>query len=502
MKRIIYCALSLGVVVAVTTLNGCSKSSPAASQQTVSELDAKNLHQQATQFQQKAQAEQGSNPTQAAADQKQATQLNAMSADELARIGELLLMPEGMTYANQMFDQALAIDPKNNKANFYKAWTGPLMTLQGYIPMVQPLLVNQGDQDGLERIREHLATLNMPELQSFATTLAPGQKPFTSYYDVQRFIHDTVLPSIQAAVTNISAVDTSAGPLQLNFTPQRLKIDPVRQSTTYDEYSSYCTYDPSTGYQCQNYGYNYSYTDPKLPNVYYVDQYDIKVLRSSFLALEDQIIVGTAYSAENLEVATRQIKAVDDLRREAGLPGASAQDIVNVLANSQFGTLFTLEQDQGLGSISGSVAEALRNGIALANLKSQLCDSSSRNASNSLIHPICIEADVVDQLQVGLNVLAGPSLVNFGYDQNGNVVQIEMNLAAVLAKPPTDLKALLPTSFDSNGDPSNYKDPTMGGLFPKGDFISKLEEITAPRDYSKVAARAVRHAVRQVSPHL
>jgi hypothetical protein len=411
-------------------------------------------------------------------------------------------MPEGMTYANQMFDQALAIDPKNNKANFYKAWTAPLMTLQGYLPMVQGLLVAQGDQDALERMRENIATLHMPELQTFTSTLAPGQKPFTNYHDVQRFIHDTVLPAIEASVTYISAVDTSAGPLQLNFTPERLKTDPVRQTISYNDYENSCTYDPTNGYTCSQYSYDYYHSDPKLPNLYYVDQYDIKVLRSAFLALQDSIIVGTAYSVENIEVATRQIKAVDDIRRDTGLWGASAQDIVGVLNNSQYGTLFTLEKDQGLGSISGSVAEVIRNGIALANLRSQLCISTSRNSSNSLISPICIEADVVDQLQVGLNVLAGPAPVNFGYDQNGNRVQIQMNLAAVLNNPPADLKALLPTSFDSNGDPSNYKDPTMGGLFPNGDFITKLEEITAPRDYSKVGARAVRHAVREASQHL
>jgi hypothetical protein len=469
-QKIFWLPVVSAAVAAALTMSGCTKSSstspnPVASQEKAAQLAKDGKHKE--------------------------------SADEYARLGELLMMPEGFQYADKMFGLALIEDPNNAKANIYKSVTEPMMTAKGYIPKVERLITAEDDQKAMERLRNNISALHMPELQQFSEDLPQGDQPFESYYDVQRFAREKLLPAVLKAVDYLNHVDATQ-PIQLNFTPTRALLDPVRHEGSYYSSWSNCYNDPSTGYKCDSGGYQDSYSDAKLPNIYHVDQHDIKIMKSAMMAIADQIRLSTAFAFKDIEFAMRRLKALDQIRREAGAPGVSAQDVVEVLRH--YNRLFTLESDNQLSEIAKSTSQVLRNGIELANLKSTLCDSTDRTADNSLIRPICIEASMVDSLQTGLDLLAGPKEIKLGDDENGSI-NVVMDINAILNHPPQDLKALLPNSFDQAGNPTSYPDATMGGLFPNGDIISKLKLVGAT-DRIQTATDAANSSLRKVHSHL
>src|SRR4029079_15406870 len=117
-------AIAVSGLAAVSTFSGCGMKKD-ENAKTISQQDAEKL---------KAQGK------------------NAEAAEKYARLGEMLLVPEGLEYADDFFNQALALDPKNGKANFSKVSTGPAMTLKGFFPRVQRL-VNNDDIENFERAR-------------------------------------------------------------------------------------------------------------------------------------------------------------------------------------------------------------------------------------------------------------------------------------------------------------------------------------------------------------
>src|SRR4051812_10452147 len=126
-KKLMIAVGTVGALAAFTTLQGCSQKSNHSTPEkteTVSQALASKLHVDAQKLRAEGKA-------------SEAIAVDKEAAAHYARLGELLLMPEGMEYADEMFAKALAIDPNNAKALIYKAGTEPLMTLRGYIPRVE-----------------------------------------------------------------------------------------------------------------------------------------------------------------------------------------------------------------------------------------------------------------------------------------------------------------------------------------------------------------------------
>lgn len=191
------------------------------------------------------------------------------------------------------------------------------------------------------------------------------------------------------------------------------------------------------------------------------------------------------------------MKAISELNGS----NLTAKETIGVL--NAYPNLLTLESDNQLGAIAASTSQALKYGVELANMRATLCDLSPnpRTTANSLFTPICIEAEVADQMQLGVDLLAGPKSVYLGTNPAGEKVNVVVDINAVLNNPPKDLKALFPITFDAQGNPTNYPDPTMGGLFPNGDVISQLE-LTGSSHKVKRGVRAVNTAVNAVKSHI
>jgi hypothetical protein len=394
-------------------------------------------------------------------------------SDEWARMGELLMMPEGVVHADRMLDRALKLNSGNSKANFYKAQTGIAMVFKGYFSLAEGLFShNHKAMKDFERGRREIEKLKLPEVSMFSFDLQQGDAPWTSYYQAQRFVREKLYPAVQASIALIDKIDTSK-PLKLNFTPARLEPDPVRREYNYD--SSYCYYTPQDGYTCNHYSYGGTYGTKKLPNEYFLDRHDILIYRSAMQSVLDTIRLATAYSFESSEHAVRRMRVIDAINKEQGMKGITTREVVETL--KQHRNLLKLESDQELPQLAQSTSEVLRRALDFASMKAELCDSKERNETNAVVFPICIAAETVEDLQLSLDALAGPKEVTLGWDDADQKIKIVMDMSRALKNPVRDIKALLPTTFAADGSAVKWPDPTLGGLFPNGDFIEKIKKI-------------------------
>src|SRR4051812_2289659 len=131
MKKLVMAAIAVSGLAAVSTFSGCSLKKD-VNAKSVSQLEADRAKADAGNL--KADAERLTAEGKLAEANAKLAQANAKlteSADKYARLGELLLVPEGLEYADEFFNKALEVDPSNGKANFYKVATGPAMKLKG-----------------------------------------------------------------------------------------------------------------------------------------------------------------------------------------------------------------------------------------------------------------------------------------------------------------------------------------------------------------------------------
>lgn len=384
------------------------------------------------------------------------------SADEYVRLGEMLMLPESFESADQMLTKALAQDPENAKANLYKAFTEPMLAAKGYLGRLQGLASSDKDREAVERLRRNVESLKIPGLQKFVEELDPGERPFESYYDLQRFARERLLNAINLSLHYLKHVNARK-PIEVKLMPWNSLDVQNRAPLSISEGACSKT---ASGFVCSS-------ASEKEVQTYHVDRHDVELLKTALRAMADQIRLSTAYSLKDAEVAFGRLRSLGEARREQGLSGLTQQEVVETIRSAN--ALFTLEADNQLHKIAKSETQALRDGLELANLKSSLCDGSERTAANSLIRPICLEANMIVSMNLGLDLLSGPKEISLGSDEGGDQVRVVMDINAVLKNPPKDLKDLLPRFFDSKGNPIHYPDPTLGGLFPDGDLLTKLK---------------------------
>jgi len=406
---------------------------------------------------------------------KLATQGRTTEAAEMySRIGELLLIPEGIQYADEMFDKALAINPNDGKANFYSAITKPLMAAQGFITRMEPIVDANGSAN-LIKLKDAIDELRLPELIKFANELPAGKKQFESYYDVQRAVRTELLPAVAASVDKVAKLKA---PLKLNINLSRLglrsKNPKYNYTTEYSYENTYCQkgeWNQTThNWECtstiteRNFYTTWTSNYDPTPTEYNLDDADLTIIRSAAQGALNSLRINTAYSIKGLEHLIKKWEAYE--RVHGKMNARSAVKLIN--AYSELGTL---ESDNLLSDVSKSAADTAKNMLDLATLQNDLCNNPARQYGSNLFTQICIIGSDLKNLQVLSDLLAGPKKVEFG----GDNLTILMDVNAILYNPPRDLHALLPNAFDVYGNVSTLQDPTVGGLFPNGDLIEKLK---------------------------
>jgi hypothetical protein len=420
------------------------------------------------------------------------------AADEFARIGELLLTPEAFIYADKMFDSALKLQPGHPKANFYSAFTKPLLTLQGILKRYEPMATVQ-ELQGIKSFREDLAKLNYPELLKFVDDVASGSGVFKDRHDIQRYVRTELLPALAESTEKLGRIDATQ-PFDLYVNLKKMGYEASGQTVYYSCYSTGGGYGGYGGdYQCDTYVYGDSNTLEAKHLV--VDATDVQVLRSSFRTATDAARVYSAYSMEGLEAAAETVLGYfNDYSAEQGwgiaislneLADYGYTPLTFLIETARMGgwgfttsrkvveavraqpELFALELDHQLGQLPRSVSETLKGVLELKALENQICRSPREG---SLFKRVCVSNWNASFARDLLDALAGPRELVMGRDHAGQPITILTDISGVLQKPVRDLKQFLPSAWDEQGNPVAYNDGTVGGLFPKGDFFQKAEK--------------------------
>ncbi|OGQ34954.1 MAG: hypothetical protein A3F16_04740 [Deltaproteobacteria bacterium RIFCSPHIGHO2_12_FULL_43_9] len=400
------------------------------------------------------------------------------AAEEYARIGEQLLIPGAVEYADQMFDKALNLNINNRRANLYSAFTKPIMSFKGFIPRFEKLVndnsVKQNEVWELYfKLQNEIEKVKLPELRRFSFELPTGETPFNNYHEFQRFLRGNLMKALLDSEAKLDRI--------MNGDEIELYIDFEqawqKKSGLNKEYlqNSTCVKNEKDGWSCKAPKKSSAAASSNIK----VDPVDVKVLKGSMMAVVDFIRLKTAYNILGSDEAIKEIQAAYERKKAQGKK-LSTRDVVRALRH--YDDLFTLADDHQLPELANSVVQVLRHALDLHTMRNEICNNPHRQ--KRVFPSICIGLSALDSIELALDLLAGPTEILIGENEYGEPVTLYVDVTPVVQNPSKDLKDLLPTNFDYKGEPVSFPDPSMGGLFPNGDFFEKFKEVKKDRGIS------------------
>jgi hypothetical protein len=384
---------------------------------------------------------------------------NSAYAAKLTRVGEILVNnPVGFSHAHDLFNEALAIDPTNNKALFYSAMTEMVMTFRGAAEKSRDLMDKPEDLDTY--IKYMKENVKYPEFVDFIIG-DKNAKKFQNYQDIKRFFQKDFVAAIDKAVTKMEKIDGDVNIILTQLAAEKEDIE----------------------YDCETYGEGEtSFTECQIKEemksiealpaeTKTVDQNDIKVIASGLRAYGTYFKMLTAYSIEGGNHLSNEVRV-----KEMDL-GRSLTDQETHRIVKRYPKVLTLEADHQLGDIVGDLESIAYAAMDLEALNNRFCDTDLR--TNNLVDNICFDADSRESIEKALDYLTGPVETVLGKDKLGNDVTILVDLPGYLSNPVQDLKVLLPTEYDENGHGKLTQEPELNGLFPNKDLMDKLAQVVS-----------------------
>lgn len=379
-------------------------------------------------------------------------------AAKLVRVGEILVNnPVGFTHANNMFNKALAIDPQNNKALFYSAFTQIIMSMKGSVGRGRNLLDDPAEYD---KFVDHLTKkIKYPEFVDFLVG-KKTQSKFKNYQDIKRFFQNEVIDAFENANKKLNKIDGKVDVILTQLKTDNSKIEYNCQDVTEDG------------------GYTYTRCDLKeemnsvtpLPaKTTSVDLEDIKILASGLKGYSTVFKLYTAYGVIGQKHLTNEIQ-IKEVRLGRALTEKEMHRIV-----TNYSDYLVLEKDHRMNEIVQDLESIVEVGMDLETLNNQFCDNDLRN--NNLIKSICFSKTARADMQQALDYLSGPQEVALGQDVNGSDVKILVDLPTYLNNPVADLKTLIPDQYNDDGSAYYTFQPELNGLFPNNDLIDKLKQL-------------------------
>lgn len=416
----------------------------------------------------------------------------AESADYYVRLAEMLFEPEGMQYADDMLDRALALSPEHPKANLLSALTKPWLALRGIKSRGRDLFRIFRSLDKPSQIRHELACVNegirgqsygfdrYPETHAwFRQPVEPTDK-FRSFDQIQAAFGDGFLAALDTAAAKLKKVADSNQVFDVAIDQGRWGRRHSDSSYYYwnNEYDSPwgCQRNPRTGVTCyvyRSYGGYTTITNGAAPVLNLrMGPAQARILEGSVKGMASHLRVQLAYDLRDLNEFLEELGELQAQFR-AYRQGVPTRQLTTALRGH--GALLRLRAEQQLDRLPRDAEEILRQALDLAEV-SDACGRGGSDFLNSTF--ICELAKDTQGTRQALDALAGPVQVKVGFDvRTGETVTVAMDFSRFLHNPPRDLKDLLPTRFNRAGQAVHYPDATVGGLFPDGDIIEALTRV-------------------------
>lgn len=376
-------------------------------------------------------------------------------AKKLTRIGEILVNnPVGMVHADDLFEQALAIDPSNNKAKFYSAFTKILMSMEGFAARAKDI---DGDSSGYDRaIKQLNENIKYPEYVDYLKGNFRDPK-FENYQDVKRFFQTKVTGAFDKAIERLESID---GDIELTIT--QLKTE-----------NTEATYDCGDLNDVEIEEIECEIDEPEtmdsisaLPaQISKVDDIDTKVIANGLRVYSAMLKLYTGYSIEGQKEITSQVQAKEGtLGRE--LTDKEMHEIILKYPN-----YITLEADHQTAEVLEDLNRITEAAMDLEALNNKYCDNDTRE--NNIIKVICVSEEESESIDQMMKYLSGPTEVSLGVDAQGNEVMVLMDLPTYLKNPLRDLKSLITGEYNDDGSMNMISEPELNGLFPNRDLLEK-----------------------------
>lgn len=384
------------------------------------------------------------------------------AAERLALAGEQLFSPVSFMYADEIFDLVLKVDPNNERAQFYKAFLAPWMALKGSVNRVKPL-VDRSDEKTKKEYQDFIDKAPESALKTF---LMAGPQDLKTEEDVLKFVDE-----YNASWDKFRSYVKSSKNKTFEINIMTL----VGVAGALDSATRECHAERMM---------NGTYQMDARCN--YLKALKVKLSRADFEALQHVTAGFLIYS--NLLSAYRVDGLADFYKPYADKDQSPTEQefYEHFRKVAEFGKLRT---EKKLSSIIGFGTDAIAGVRWAMSIQSELCPS--RDASNIknrqgylFRQGFCIDknevnedGENVDQVLARVEaVLGGGTSRIFGRDNYGREVSTEIKPAAPLRNPVKDLKPMFPISYNNCGRVVAFADPTLGGVFFKGDANTYLKK--------------------------
>ena len=381
-------------------------------------------------------------------------------AEMFARVGEILLSkPEGIVYANAMFEKALEANPNNGKANVYSALLAPYMKAKGFIPRFKMALPDQKFRDALIDLEKKVKNGEVKEFIDFALVMPEGVKAGSKADDIRKFIRDEYAGEIKNSLAKLERV-TEGVVLEID------RSSYIQSEIKYDVCSfGSSTVNTVTGEialgeidQCVE-----VISHREVKKSVKLDAYDLKALKVILKTQRTALMIASSIGLDGAEAVKKKVEK-----------GSIKTDKDAVLALEAAPRLLKIEGSKAdIKEIFDHSEDVMNDLIDFSKIQNEICKSSDRNSN--LLSSICVSEETAATVEQLLMLVVGPTPLVIGVDQDEHDVSVDVDTRALLNSNVTSLQDLLPNKFDSNGKALDVKDPTFGGVFPNGDLLSKLK---------------------------
>jgi hypothetical protein len=374
-----------------------------------------------------------------------------MAAPELTDAGEQLVTPYTFMLADRTFSMALEKDPAQAKAQFYKAFLKRFMVLRGIFARIRPLVEKVGD---VKEFNETLHNIPNSPLKQF---LLDGKPDITNAATAQNFLSQYV------HAVNYFREFLLSNP-ELNFA---INLNPyLFDEHLKDEWGKTCQLIPDEEaifrVEC----------NPKDIATRKINSADLLVLRQIAAGEILALSFYTSYSWDGYEHLA-SINEWSKLDYQAQLQLVNKEpNFLSLRPDHVMGLWHKIGQDfvAAIQMVDAHQDELCPQGM----MHPELDQRKGYLFSKGLCLPTDIQSQ--DERQKALAGIERALQGSFPYQVTKDVgtdKETEYNTIldplAWSRRPVLDLKTLIPKNQPSCGQKTQFPDPTLGGLLPKGD---------------------------------
>jgi len=391
-----------------------------------------------------------------------ASETKENAAEQLALAAEQMIPSfNGFIYANELLDEALALNPNNTRAIFYKALLKPVLAQKGVLTRVRPWILTQA-KEAQESYNKSIAEIPNSETKEF---LLNGKEDIGGIADVYKYTDDLS----EAFMVSQQAIDSiKRSPMVISIPTK--SVDILRKECWVKKISDGNYVIPTC-------------LDARDLTQVRVTRPDYEALSLIFLSYA--VTSSWVYSPYSLEGYEKISNAMDrEVHKHGKVSHAKVLEILNSEPN--FLKLRNPNGLKGIVALGNKGMEAIQYALKK---QPELCPNGSDAENNRFGYlfnnGFCVTDAAARSFMETKAILNGPYQVKVTKSTKYGEIKADyitdINLGAFLENPPVDLKTHIPT-LNTETDEYQFSDETLGGLFPNGDasfilnFTKKSED--------------------------